>query len=307
MSSETTGFPIRIPTLSRAEVGRDEDLRDPARIAAAWPSARVLVVDDRGRVVVTGEPPVLSTLPSSGFGARPPADAVLLGRTAATPHDVWAVTGTHPDGAELTDLREVGERLGDADAGLLTSAVAVLQWHARGRFCPRCGQASTVTGAGWSRRCPDGHEEWPRTDPAVIVLVHDGAGRTVLARQPVWPTGRFSVLAGFVEAGESLEATVRREMAEEVGVVIDDVAYLGSQPWPFPRSLMVGFAATVAAGAPLRPQDGEIEDARWVDRATVRRILAAGGEAEGIALPGPVSIARAMIEGWAAVDGPDGS
>src|SRR5690606_9662574 len=128
------------------------------------------------------------------------------------------------------------------------------------------------------------------------------AGRMVLARQPVWPVGRVSVLAGFVEAGESLEATVRREIAEEVGVEIDEVAYLGSQPWPFPRSLMVGFAATTAVGAPLRPRAGEIEQARWVDRETVRRVLTAGGEAEGIALPGPVSIARRMIEAWADVE-----
>ena len=109
-------------------------------------------------------------------------------------------------------------------------------------------------------------------------------------------------MAGFVEAGESLEGTVEREIEEEVGVRVRDIAYLGSQPWPFPRSLMVGFAARADTGAVLRPRAGEIEEANWVDRATVRRILAAGGEAEGFGLPGEVSIARRMIEGWAALD-----
>ena len=112
------------------------------------------------------------------------------------------------------------------------------------------------TPAGWSRLCPRQHEDFPRTDPAVIVLVHDGADSMVLARQPIWPTGRMSVLAGFVEAGESLEATVAREVLEEVGVHVTDVSYLGSQPWPFPRSLMVGFAARAEPGAALLPVPG---------------------------------------------------
>ena len=140
----------------------------------------------------------------------------------------------------------------------------------------------------------------------MICLVHDDDGvngaRVVLARQPIWPPERYSVLAGFVEAGESLEACVVREIAEEVGVTVSGVRYLGSQPWPFPRSVMVGFAAVAPAGAPLHPADGEIEEARWVSRADLRAALAAGGEVEGLRLPGPTSIARMMLAGWAAAD-----
>jgi NAD+ diphosphatase len=135
-------------------------------------------------------------------------------------------------------------------------------------------------------------------------LVHDDVGvngeNVVLARQPVWPPERYSVLAGFVEAGESLEACVAREIAEEVGVAVSGIRYLGSQPWPFPRSVMVGFTAVAAAGAALKPADGEIEEARWVPRADLRAALDAGGEIEGLRLPGPTSIARLMLAGWAA-------
>ena len=127
-------------------------------------------------------------------------------------------------------------------------------------------------GTGCARR--SGHEDYPRTDPAVICLVHDGAERVLLARQPVWPEGRFSVLAGFVEAGESLEACVLREIHEEVGVPVREVSYLGSQAWPFPRSLMVGFQAVADADAPLRPAEGEIAEAMWVTRDELRAALA---------------------------------
>jgi NAD+ diphosphatase len=200
----------------------------------------------------------------------------------------------------------------------MTAAVAVLNWHRAGSFCPRCGEPSAPETAGWSRMCPNGHQEFPRTDPAVIVLVHDGADSIVLARQPVWPKGRVSVLAGFVEAGESLEGTVAREVLEEVGVRVTDISYLGSQPWPFPRSLMLGFAARAERGASLTPRPGEIEEAHWYNRAAVRQMIAAedpadadnwatptavAGETDGssfqVVLPGPVSIARRMIEGWA--------
>jgi NAD+ diphosphatase len=323
----THGFPIAVPVLSRASADRSEDLRDQARTLPAWPSARVLTVDESGRtpVLTRNDAVVLDHRPARGLGPVPPEDAVLLGTVPTAdgePVDYWAVPGEVVDGEalwtvpgpgsappnedaaepELSGLRDVGALLSDTDAGLLTAAVAVLTWHRHGGFCPRCGLRSAAEAAGWSRRCPNGHQEFPRTDPAVIVLVHDGADRMVLARQPSWPAGRVSVLAGFTEAGESLEGTVTREIFEEVGLRVTDIGYLGSQPWPFPRSLMVGFAARAEPDAPLRPRVGEIESARWVDRATVRRVLAAGGTAEGIGLPPSISIARRMVEGWAALD-----
>lgn len=323
--SAVPGFAMGQPTLSRGGVDRSEDLRDADRALAAWASARVLVVDDQGRAATERDGTVLRLIDARSLADAPPAGAVLLGAVDGVDH--WAVTGpvaeptAGPDGVRWLGLREVGALLDDSDATLFTTAAALLAWHRGGGFCPRCGRPSDPDPVGWSRRCPQGHQEFPRTDPAVIVLVHDGADRMVLARQPSWPRGRVSVLAGFVEAGESLEAAVVREIAEEIGVVVDEVAYLGSQPWPFPRSLMVGFAARADPEAPLVPRDGEIEDPRWIDRATVRGLLArgvdwvtpapesAGGGEEmtasavaddDLALPGSVSIAYRMIESWAA-------
>jgi NAD+ diphosphatase len=134
-------------------------------------------------------------------------------------------------------LREIGAELPEVEAGLLVEAIALAQWHDRHLYCPRCGRQTASEQAGWVRRCTQGHEQFPRTDPAVIMLVHDGADRCILGRQAVWPAGRFSILAGFVEPGESAEAAVAREVFEEVGVTVTDVRYAGSQPWPFPSSL----------------------------------------------------------------------
>jgi NAD+ diphosphatase len=247
----------------------------------------------------------LVTMPTTGDA--PPADAVLLGEADGTAY--WAVRQhgelvPGEDPTTLADLRTAGAALDALGAGLLTTAVAVLNWHDAARFCGRDGSPTRPEAAGWHRVCAaHGHEDYPRTDPAVICLVHDGADRVLLARQPVWPEGRFSVLAGFVEAGESLEACVLREIHEEVGVPVRDVAYLGSQAWPFPRSLMVGFQAVADADAALHPAQGEIAEAMWVTRTELRAALAAGdwAGAEGVLrLPGAVSIARAMLEAWAA-------
>ena len=306
-------FRINTPVLSRGTADRSEDLRNPQRLADEWPRAKVVTLDARGRAAIEPATGRLATLEASTVGDRPPVDAVLLGAVDGVDH--WAVRGEVTDGG---GLREWGALLPDADAGLLTTATALLTWHAAAGYCPRCGEPSTPTPAGWSRICPQQHQDFPRTDPAVIVLVHDGADSMVLARQPIWPAGRMSVLAGFVEAGESLEGTVVREVLEEVGLHVSDVGYLGSQPWPFPRSLMIGFEARADPGAPLVPRDGEIEEARWFRRDEVRAILAAeaadptsadrwlaAGAAPGavepaVILPGQVSIARRMVEGWAA-------
>jgi NAD+ diphosphatase len=151
---------------------------------------------------------------------------------------------------------------------------------------------------GSVRRCPvDASEHFPRTDPAVIMLVTDGSDRCVLGRQAVWPPGRYSTLAGFVEPGESAEQAVVREVAEETGVQVRDVRYVSSQPWPFPSSLMLGFTAVCDADAEPRPADGELEDARWFTRDELR---AAGtwGSRTGTQLPGSVSIAHFLLARW---------
>jgi NAD+ diphosphatase len=308
---------VDVPVLSRTAVLRDEPLRgDTARQLAGWSTARLVVVDERGRTpvaVAADGTATLRTRPTSGDA--PPDDAVLLGEGDGVAY--WGVRGAMDpatdDPAEWLDLRMTGADLDALGAGLFTTAAAVLTWHDQARFCARDGSPTHPSAAGWHRHCEAaGHEEYPRTDPAVICLVHDGGSgdraSVLLARQPVWPPGRFSVLAGFVEAGESLEACVVREIHEEVGVTVRDVRYLGSQAWPFPRSLMVGFHALAERDAPLVPADGEIAEAKWVTRAELRDALDRGDwggeprDTRPLLLPGRVSIARSMLDSWAALD-----
>jgi NAD+ diphosphatase len=280
-----------------------------------------VVVDADGRTPVDWEgsgPPQGSWDVIDGSGARlrtrpttgdaPYEGAVLLGEAEGVAY--WGVRGSaDPDGGEdpggWVDLRTAGSALDALGAGLFVTAQGVLNWHDAAGFCARDGSPTHPANAGWHRHCEAyGHEEYPRTDPAVICLVHDGADRVLLARQPVWPEGRFSVLAGFVEAGESLEACVLREIHEEVGADVTDIRYLGSQAWPFPRSLMVGFHATADPDVPLKPADGEIAEAMWVTRADLRAALTRGdwGADADLLLPGRVSIARSMLDSWAALD-----
>ena len=316
------------PVLSRSAVVRDEPLRtDTERQISSWPAARLVVVDDEGRTpvewavrpdgprgdapgwdAVSGEGARLRTRPTTGN--LPAEDAVLLGEHDGTAY--WAMRGAidvgNDDPAEWVDLRMAGAALDALGAGLLTGAVAVLNWHESARFCGRDGSPMRPGNAGWHRVCEaNGHEDYPRTDPAVICLVNDGADQVLLTRNIGWPEGRFSVQAGFVEAGESLEACVLREIAEETGVRVREVRYLGSQAWPFPRSLMVGFSAVADPETPLRPADGEIAEAMWVTRAELREAMDLGDWAaepgtRRLLLPGRVSIARSMLESWAAAD-----
>jgi NAD+ diphosphatase len=210
----------------------------------------------------------------------------------------------HPDsapqieGAYWSDLRMSAASLDDTDAGLMVSAVALDNWSRAHRHCPRCGGELQWREAGWARHCPtDGSSHFPRTDPAVIVLVRDDRDRALLGRQVRWEPTWFSTLAGFVEAGESAEAAVRREVNEESGVRIGnharDLVYLGSQPWPFPASLMLGYHAW-AAESTIEVDGEEIAEARWFTREE----LADACESGDVSLPPSVSIARKLIERW---------
>jgi NAD+ diphosphatase len=204
--------------------------------------------------------------------------------------------GDGPDPADdgwLT-LRQAGEGLSTRDAGVFTTALALANWHGTHRFCPRCGAPTQPTQAGWVRRCErEGSEHYPRTDPAVIMSVVDPDGRLLLGRGAHWPEGRFSVLAGFVEPGESFEAAVAREVAEEVGVAVDGARYLGNQPWPFPSSVMIGFEATTRQ-TELTIDPVEMAEARWVSREEYRELLRSGA----IRTPSGISIAKRIIEHW---------
>jgi NAD+ diphosphatase len=291
------------PALSRSTVDRHEPLRDDeTHLADLWSEARLVVVDDRGRTPVRerGGQLELELRPATELDPSLAERAVFLGEQDGAGYWALRAEESQPD---WRDLRMSGHLLDDTGAGLLTTAVGLLNWHEHSRFCAVCGAPTEAVRAGWARVCTGcGREEYPRTDPAVICLVHDDDGvngsHVLLARQPWWPEGRYSVLAGFVEVGEALEATVEREIAEEVGVQVRAVRYLGSQPWPFPRSLMVGFAAVADRDAPLRPADGEIEDAHWVSRADVRAAMN-GEEPTGLRLPMGSSIAWRMLQAWA--------
>jgi NAD+ diphosphatase len=191
------------------------------------------------------------------------------------------------------DLRNVMEPISAVQAQPLFAACALVNWHSSARFCPACGGETVVSGEGWSRDCQGcGRELFPRTDPAVIVAIRDPDDRLLLGRQPIWGRRRMSVFAGFVEAGESAEQAVHREVAEEVGLALDGVGYFGSQPWPFPRSLMLGF--TARARDPEIELGDEIESARWFTRKEFTWALESGE----VRAPSVHSIARRMIQAW---------
>lgn len=225
-----------------------------------------------------------------GFDAdRRPHFALDLGTAEAMP---LAGVGT------FEDLRKVGPMLSHEAGAILAYARGMVHWDRRHRFCGACGQPAEASKGGHERRCADtacGAVHFPRTDPAVIMLIHDGGDRVVMGRQPVWPPGMHSVLAGFVEPGESLEDAVAREVMEEVGLAVADVTYRSSQPWPFPSSIMLGFTAR-ATDFDLRVAEDELESARWMSRAEVL----ASPEDETFKLPRPDSIARRLVEDWLA-------
>lgn len=305
-------FQLRdVPLLSRVGADRADQLRtDVEATTAGWADAALLRVDSRNQVLVADGRVVLGA--AAALADKPPPEAVFLGRTANGRH-VWAVRGPlhAPDAPDVTpdvvDLRSLDPVFDDISRQLVSTATALLNWHDRARFSPVDGSPTKPARAGWSRVNPlTGQEEFPRIDPAVICLVHDGGDRVVLARQGAWPQRRFSLLAGFVEAGESFEMCVVREIREEIGLTVHGVRYLGSQPWPFPRSLMVGFHAVGDPAEDFSFNDGEIIEAAWFTRDEVRAALAAGDWASAsdakLLLPGLISIARLIIESWAAAE-----
>lgn len=287
--------------LSRATVDRSARERaDDRTVAHALQDARtrVLVIRD-GRTRVQDRRAALALRPPA------PGDADgspwFLGRHDGVAYLAVDETGGTPAGSAddtaepgWVSLREVGADLDDTEAGLLTTATALHGWHRRHRHCPRCGAVTRVVQGGWVRRCPhDGSEHYPRTDPAVIVAVVDDDDRLLLATGNGWPDGRVSVLAGFVEAGETMEAAAVREVHEEVGIRIADLSFRGDQPWPFPASLMLGFRAR-ALSTGLTPDEAEIRSAAWYSREELATLVAAGART----LPSRVSIARVLIEEW---------
>jgi len=229
----------------------------------------------------------------------------------------WAFLGRSSDGAALLlavveeqsdaavpaearwqPLRAIGGDLPADEAEILGTAVALAGWLRDAAFCPACGTHTVLRQAGWSRHCPNcGREHFPRTDPAVIVLVSsaDDPNRVLLGANAAWGGSRYSCFAGFAEAGESLEDTVSREVWEEADVRLTDIVYRGSQVWPYPRSLMLGFRARAVRDDEARADGAEIADVRWFDRSEVGTALR--GEDE-VQLPGAASIAHRLIDDW---------
>ncbi len=235
---------------------------------------------------------------------------IFLGTRDGVAH--FALVVDEPtDEARWTGFRGVVATLPEPDAGFMVHAVALAEWHASHRFCPRCGSRLVSSAAGHVLRCEENnHQHFPRTDPAVIMMVTDG-DRALLGRQAAWPEGRFSTLAGFVDPGESLEEAVVREVAEESGVEVGEPRYIASQPWPFPSSLMLGFEVPWLAGEPRALED-EIQDVRWFSREEIAAAAADdldgwGGEpdpatpdATSLLLPPRLAIARRLLERWLA-------
>lgn len=280
---------------------RADHLRDDGdALARLWPSARVLLVDDAGLALADAARQLAA--PTGATLGGGPGTAVFLGLrdgVAWFAQRAETVAWTAP---QRVDLRSAAAQWPAAEATAFAQARAVLHWHARHRFCGACGGGLAYVRAGWLGRCAAcGSEHYPRTDQAVIAAVTDGT-RLLLGRQKNWPERRWSVLAGFVEPGESLEQTVAREVLEESGVRVRRARYLASQPWPFPGSLMLGFLAEAEADEPV-PGD-ELDDVRWFDVSEVRAGLATPWHEtppEGaIALSAPISIARWLIGRWLA-------
>jgi NAD+ diphosphatase len=300
--------------LDRAPVAR----KDPEWVLAQRrdPGARAILAGDAGVRVDGGDAPRVALVPLAACGLGEP---ILLGldgdgpvfaidteRDGPVPRPLVAGGGRGavlpPDGG-MVGLRDAVAILPRTDGGLVAHAVALVNWHRRHGFCSVCGTPSEPREGGILRVCPRcGTHHFPRTDPVVIMAVHDGDERILLGRGLDWAPGRYSCLAGFVEPGESLEEAVTREVAEEAGVEVGTPRYVSSQPWPFPGSLMLGFTAPWRSGEP-RPQEDEMADVRWFTRAEIAAAVAGEG---GPGLPRPYAIARLLIEGWLAHARPSG-
>jgi NAD+ diphosphatase len=294
--------PLSDPTFDRAAHRRlDQTWLDSARRSA---DSRVALVWRGKTLVGPGEEARRAAiLPANAIDLPVPFEQVFLGLAGDTPHFAWDVSALEPDEASrvfdrhgvFEDLRMVGQLLPADEAALLAYAKGILWWHERHRFCGVCGHPTRSIDGGHRRVCTNEAcktEQFPRSDPAVIMLIeHDG--RCLLARGARFPANFVSVLAGFVEPGESLEDTVAREVFEECGLRVTHIAYASSQPWPFPSSLMLGFRARALDSA-LTLDPAEILEAAWYTRDEVRALAGDGP----MRIPPRFSISRRLIDDW---------
>lgn len=285
----------RAAHLRRDEAWLDAARKDPASLAVPIWRGRNLLVSGASPAALL---PSLADLPgakrTSFLGLAKDAGHFLVDLSDLAEEEATRLARHFHDEAGFLDLRQVGALLARPVAALLAYARGLAHWHDRQRFCGICSHPTEIASAGHVMICTNpscATSHFPRTDPAMIVLVHDG-DRCLLGRQPQWTPGMYSTLAGFVEPGESLEDAVRREVFEESGIRVGEVVYHSSQPWPFPQSLMLGFTAT-ALSTQITVATDELEDARWFSAADLKRL-----EELGFHLPRADSIARRLIENW---------
>ena len=271
---------------------RAGELRNqPAVLEDLWQRAQIIEVG-KGRVRSTTDGLTFITPETAVGGER-----YFLGidRATDTPYFAWASGVVVSDVADYLTLRELAGELSPLQLEISMHAIALANWHDVHPHCSKCGAATRVDLAGAARICDvDQSQHHPRTDPAVIVLIKDRDDRILLGHQPVWPDGRFSTFAGFLEPGETFEQCVAREAFEEAGVKLTEISYLGSQPWPFPASIMIAFTARTDSPDDARPDGEEITEVKWFSRAELKAAAADGS----LLLPPTVSVARRMIEGW---------
>ena len=295
----------QLPPLARSALDRDYLLRANPELFSVLSDqeSSMALLMHQGKVCL-GEDLGLALVPLQSA----PASKVMvyLGRTLEESSSVAAgsaiclvvidqaqANSIEPDSERWISLRATGAGLSDLDAGIFTQALALNNWHQRHTHCPSCGKETVIEQGGWVRRCKaEDLELFPRTDPAVIVSIIDENDRILLGSQGIWEQNRWSILAGFVEPGESLEAAVVREIKEESGLDVTDPKYTYSQGWPYPYSLMLGFSARANSSQPLRPDGEEIAKLRWFSREEL------AAEANQLLLPGRATISRAMIELW---------
>lgn len=283
--------PLKLP-LAAAEVDRSAHLRsDEAYIKSAWPNASVLQFMSEKFVSLSNQ---LTFAKGASLGEYDSQSDYFLGFKDGENFFLRHLNN-QTSNLEFKSLREIGSYLSPRDIGLAVHAQGLANWHIKHPRCSLCGGPTAVVLAGAVRRCPaDQSEHYPRTDGAIIVLIKDDKDQVLLGRQKVWPKHRFSTFAGFVEPGESFEHCVIREVREEAGVELTKINYLGSQPWPFPASLMIAFEAVTNTPELARADGDEIEEIRWFSREDMKAAIAD----KSLILPLEISVARQMIKSW---------
>ena len=283
--------PLKLP-LAVAEVDRSAHLRsDEAYIKSAWPNALVLQFVSEKFVSYSNQ---LTFVNGASLGEYDSQSDYFLGVKDGENFFLRHLNDETLT-SEFKSLRAIGSFLSPRDIGLAVHAQGLANWHSKHPRCSLCGGPTVVVLAGAVRRCPtDQSEHYPRTDSAIIVLIKNDKDQILLGRQKVWPKYRFSTFAGFVEPGESFEHCVIREVREEAGVELTKINYLGSQPWPFPASLMIAFEAITNTPELARPDGDEIEEIRWFSREEMKSAILD----KSLILPFEISVARQMINAW---------